>query len=82
MTTIQQKLATGRGKFTTDYPDLSTAPVAPASSSGSSIAVPPRLPGPHKAKPRLRAALSRPCTRTCRVEPTSHQDSNSGDSHK
>lgn len=27
MTGIQQKLATGRGKFTTDYPDLGTGPV-------------------------------------------------------
>ena len=26
MTSIQQKLATGRGKFTTDYPELGTAP--------------------------------------------------------
>ena len=26
MTSIQQKLATGRGKFTTDYPDLGTGP--------------------------------------------------------
>ena len=27
MTGIQQKLATGRGKFTPDYPDLGTGPV-------------------------------------------------------
>ena len=27
MTSIQAKLATGRGKFTTDYPDLGTAPI-------------------------------------------------------
>lgn len=28
MTTIQQRLSTGRGKFTTDYPELGTAPVS------------------------------------------------------
>jgi hypothetical protein len=27
MTSIQQRLSTGRGKFTTDYPELGTAPV-------------------------------------------------------
>ena len=27
MTGIQQRLATGRGKFTTDYPELGTGPV-------------------------------------------------------
>ena len=27
MTTIQQRLSTGRGKFTADYPELGTAPV-------------------------------------------------------
>lgn len=28
MTGIQQRLSTGRGKFTTDYPELGTAPVS------------------------------------------------------
>jgi hypothetical protein len=28
MTSIQQRLSTGRGKFTTDYPELGTAPVS------------------------------------------------------
>src|ERR1700761_3110698 len=27
MTSIQQRLSTGRGKFTTDYPELGTGPV-------------------------------------------------------
>ncbi|WP_428341928.1 hypothetical protein [Mycobacterium sp.] len=27
MTSIQQRLSTGRGKFTTDHPELGTAPV-------------------------------------------------------
>ena len=27
MTSIQQRLSTGRGKFTTDYPELGTDPV-------------------------------------------------------
>ena len=28
MTSIQQRLSTGRGKFTTDYPELGTGPVS------------------------------------------------------